>query len=178
MFDVGWSEMALIAIVALVFIGPKELPQVLRTVGKWVTTARGMAREFQGHVDDMIRDSDLEEVRKSIRDNAALHLDDLANQIDPDRQIRDSVNPDALTADLKASVSEPAATKSLAGEQPEALPQGGDYHPPEATTENTAEPAAPSSAAEPAAEHEVAQDNKSDAAPSGDAEHPAKAASG
>jgi len=48
MFDIGWSEFAVIAVVALIAIGPKELPGVLRMVGQWVAKARKMAGEFQG----------------------------------------------------------------------------------------------------------------------------------
>ena len=47
MFDIGWTEMAVIALVVIIFIGPKELPGVLRTLGQWVSKARAMAREFQ-----------------------------------------------------------------------------------------------------------------------------------
>ena len=61
MFDLSWGEMGLIAMVALLVIGPKELPQVLRTVRTWLGAARGMAREFQGHVDDMMKDSGITE---------------------------------------------------------------------------------------------------------------------
>ena len=123
MLDLGWSEMALIALVALVIIGPKELPQVLRTVRGWIGAARGMAREFQGHVDDMMKESGIDEVRKSIRDNTALHLDDLADQIDPDRKVRDSFDPNSL--DPKVLLGEdPAAPPT------EAFASGGDFHPP------------------------------------------------
>jgi len=51
MFDIGWSEMAIIALVALLVFGPKELPNALRTGAKWMKTARKMAREFQSSVD-------------------------------------------------------------------------------------------------------------------------------
>jgi len=139
MFDIGWSEMALIAIVALIFIGPKELPQVLRNVGKWVTAARNMAREFQGHVDDLVRETELDEVRRSIRENTAETLNDLANHIDPDRSLREGLDADKLTAgDAKTPDAAPEGT--VAGE-PAAAPleaqdmaaigaPSGDYHPP------------------------------------------------
>jgi sec-independent protein translocase protein TatB len=58
MFDFAWSELALIAVVALVVIGPKDLPRVLKVVGYWVRKARGVAREFQGSIDQMIREDD------------------------------------------------------------------------------------------------------------------------
>jgi sec-independent protein translocase protein TatB len=138
MFDLSWGEMGLIAMVALIVIGPKELPQVLRTVRTWLGAARGMAREFQGHVDDMMKDSGIDEVRKSIRDNTALHLDDLADQIDPDRKVRDAVDPKSYDP------------KILLGDIPEAPPPvraeefgtGGDFHPPGEEPAPIAPPAA------------------------------------
>ena len=64
MFDIGWTEMLVIAVVAIVVIGPKELPRALRTAGQWMSKARGLARDFQRHVDDMVRESELEELRQ------------------------------------------------------------------------------------------------------------------
>ncbi len=126
MFDLSWGEMGLIAMVALLVIGPKELPQVLRTVRTWLGAARGMAREFQGHVDDMMKESGIDEVRKSIRDNTALHLDDLADQIDPDRKVRDAVDPKSYDPNvLLGDVPEPPPPPT-----PEEFKSGGDFHPP------------------------------------------------
>ena len=59
MFDFAWSELALIAVVALVVIGPKDLPRVLKTVGKWVRKARAIAREFQGSLEQMVNEAEL-----------------------------------------------------------------------------------------------------------------------
>ena len=63
MFDIGWSEMAVILMVALIVIGPKDLPRVARTVGKWTGKARGMAREFQRSLDDMAREAELQDIK-------------------------------------------------------------------------------------------------------------------
>jgi len=68
MFDIGWSEFLVIGIVALVVIGPKDLPQAFRVVGQWVSKARGLAREFQSHVDDMMRESDVQDMKREFRD--------------------------------------------------------------------------------------------------------------
>ncbi|WP_232476187.1 Sec-independent protein translocase protein TatB [Flavisphingomonas formosensis] len=64
MFDVAPSEFLLLAVVALVVIGPKDLPRVMRVVGQWVGRARGMARHFRSGLDEMIRQSELEEMEK------------------------------------------------------------------------------------------------------------------
>lgn len=66
MFDIGWSEFMLIGIVALIVIGPKELPSVLRTVGKTVTKLRRMAGEFQGQFNEALREAELSDIRTDI----------------------------------------------------------------------------------------------------------------
>jgi sec-independent protein translocase protein TatB len=65
MFDIGWSELALIAVVALIAIGPKELPSVLRTVGQWMGKARRMAAEFQGQFQEAMREAEMADLKKS-----------------------------------------------------------------------------------------------------------------
>jgi len=68
MFGVDTSELVLVAILALIFIGPKDLPNALRTVGRWVGQIRGLARHFQTGIDAMIREAELEEMEKSWRE--------------------------------------------------------------------------------------------------------------
>jgi sec-independent protein translocase protein TatB len=68
MFGVDTSELLLIAVVALVFIGPKDLPRAMRTVGRWVGKIRGMARHFTAGVEAMVRESELEEMEKQWRE--------------------------------------------------------------------------------------------------------------
>src|SRR6516162_5074387 len=65
MFDIGWSEFVLIAVVALIAIGPKELPGVLRTVGQWMTKARRMAAEFQSQFQEAMREAEMADLKKS-----------------------------------------------------------------------------------------------------------------
>lgn len=64
MFDIAPSEMLIVALVAIVLIGPKDLPRVMRVVGQWVGRGRTMARHFRGAIDDMIRESELQEMEK------------------------------------------------------------------------------------------------------------------
>src|ERR1700761_459387 len=66
MFDFAWSEIALIGVVALIAIGPKDLPVAMKTISELIKKARRMAGEFQTHVDEMVREADLGEVRDSI----------------------------------------------------------------------------------------------------------------
>jgi sec-independent protein translocase protein TatB len=68
MFGFDSAEIAIIAVLALVFIGPKELPSVMRTVGYWVGRVRGMARHFTAGIEDMVRQAELEEMEKKWRE--------------------------------------------------------------------------------------------------------------
>ena len=65
MFDIGWSEFLVIAVVALIAIGPKELPGVLRMVGQWIGKARRMASEFQGQFQEAMREAEMADLKKS-----------------------------------------------------------------------------------------------------------------
>src|SRR6478672_2448554 len=65
MFDIGWSQFLVIAVVALIAIGPKELPGVLRTVGQWMGKARRMAAEFQGQFQEAMREAEMADLKKS-----------------------------------------------------------------------------------------------------------------
>jgi len=65
MFDIGWSEFVVIAVVALIAIGPKELPGVLRMVGQWIGKARRMASEFQGQFQEAMREAEMADLKKS-----------------------------------------------------------------------------------------------------------------
>ncbi len=65
MFDIGWSELVVIAVVALIAIGPKELPGVLRMIGQWMGKARRMAAEFQGQFQEAMREAEMADLKKS-----------------------------------------------------------------------------------------------------------------
>ena len=103
MFDIGWSEMAVIALIALVVIGPKELPNAMRTVAKWARKARSLAREFQSGVDDMIREADLDDARKAF---------DATKTFDIGKVLEDTVDP---TGSLREEAEELRDTAQSAG---------------------------------------------------------------
>jgi sec-independent protein translocase protein TatB len=94
MLDIGWTELALIAVVALIAIGPKDLPYALRTVGSWIRKARLLTREFQSGIDEMIREAELEDVRKKALElkNANLARQ-VENTIDPTGSLRNAFDP-------------------------------------------------------------------------------------
>jgi sec-independent protein translocase protein TatB len=66
-FGIGYTELVVIAIIAVIVIGPKDLPKVLRAFGKTMGKMRGMAREFQGHLDQAMKEAGLDEVKKEVQ---------------------------------------------------------------------------------------------------------------
>lgn len=97
MFDIAWSELGVIAVVALVVIGPKDLPKVLRTVGQWVAKARSMAREFQSGIDDMVRESELDELRKAAKSVSDFSVEnEIKKTVDPDGSLEKTLTAEAL----------------------------------------------------------------------------------
>ena len=93
MFDIGWAEITIIVIVAIIVIGPKDLPRVLRTVGQWVGKAKALTREFRGHIDDMIQETELAEVKKQIDSVGSMDVEKIVeNTIDPNGDIKDAMD--------------------------------------------------------------------------------------
>ncbi len=92
MFDFAWSEIALIAAVALIAIGPKDMPVAIRTVSGMVKKARRMAAEFQTHVDEMVREADLHGVKDQFNSIRNFDFkDEVEKAIDPDHSLRDTL---------------------------------------------------------------------------------------
>lgn len=93
MFDIGWPELLLIAVLVIIVVGPKDLPRVMRTVAHYVGKAKSMTREFRGYVDDMVRESELDEIKNQIQAGADLDPGGLMeNIIDPDHEIQDAMD--------------------------------------------------------------------------------------
>jgi len=81
LFDIGWPELMLIGVVALVVIGPKDLPAALRVAGFWVRKARSLSREFQSSVEQMMREAELHEVQQELKKATEFNLDHEFNKI-------------------------------------------------------------------------------------------------
>lgn len=93
MFDIGWPELMIVMIVALIVIGPKDLPKALRQLGKWVGAARRMSSEFHKHVDDIVRETELEDVKRGIDKARSVNIKrELEKQIDPDGSLTQAFN--------------------------------------------------------------------------------------
>lgn len=110
MFDLSWGEILVIGAVAVVFIGPKELPGALRTVGKWMGKARLMAGDFQRHVDDMVREADLQDVKKQFDDIRGLNpTSAIEKVIDPKGELRGALDPFAAPGKPDPALGKPEA---------------------------------------------------------------------
>jgi sec-independent protein translocase protein TatB len=115
MFDFAWSEIALIGVVALVLIGPKDMPIALKYISTFVKKARRMATEFQGHVDEMVRDADLHEVRDQIREIRSLDIrGTIARAVDRDGSIRKVFTEDPMRTPPPVVTTPPEAMPSEA----------------------------------------------------------------
>ena len=113
LLDFGWSELMLIGIVALVVIGPKDLPKALRVAGFWVRKARTLSREFQSSVEQMIREAELDEVRQELKKASEIDLDkEFRQAVDPTGSLAESLKPPELP-----SFSKPAALAADNGAQ-------------------------------------------------------------
>ncbi|SLN77223.1 Sec-independent protein translocase protein TatB [Oceanibacterium hippocampi] len=132
MLDIGWAEMMVVAVVAIIVIGPKDLPKALSTVGKLVGKARAMAREFQSGLEDIAREAELDEIKKTV---------DKAGAFNPKKQIENMIDPSG-TAD---KLFETPASTSPATQEKDAESVA---KPTEPRKEGTAGIAAPSSPAE------------------------------
>lgn len=113
MFEIGWSEILLIAVVAIVVIGPKDLPRVMRYVGQWAGKMKRMSREFQNQFKEALREAELEDVRKDIAD--IMSTDPLADVKKEMSKVETGLNTDlaktepAKTGETAADVAAPAA---------------------------------------------------------------------
>jgi sec-independent protein translocase protein TatB len=155
MFGIDSPELLVIAIVALVVIGPKELPSLLRSWGKWMAQMRGMASEFRGHVDEMVRQSELDDIKKQLDAGGNLDL----KSLDPTQQIKSAIQEgmaegERAIAEAKASLDTPP-DNPLA--EPDSAPQVGVEPAPAsapavAELPAAAEPAAPAAASAPQGE--------------------------
>ena len=104
MLDLGWSEILIIGVVALIVVGPKDLPKMLRTLGQYVGRAKGIAREFQRSMDDAARQADIEELREVKKG-----LDDMR---DAQHKMQRDLSQSFLDSPQKSDSKKPAAKKA------------------------------------------------------------------
>jgi len=131
MFDIGWSELLVIGVVALVVIGPKDLPKALKMLGFWVRKARAISGGVRASIDQMVREAELEEVRQQVKKATEFDIEkEFQNTVDPTGSLAEAIKPPELTdtgatpskTDLSATADEAAATTP---ELPPAKTAGG-----------------------------------------------------
>lgn len=118
MFDLAWSEIFLIGIVALLVVGPKELPDLLRTVGRWVRKARMMASNFQSTFDQMMRDEELAKAKRDLE--ASISTEPVQNQIGKAMTPPDP--SDLGPSDVGPTAADPTETDKAEAAEAEAEP--------------------------------------------------------
>ncbi|HSA79692.1 MAG TPA: Sec-independent protein translocase protein TatB [Geminicoccaceae bacterium] len=149
MFDIGWSEMALILLVALVVIGPRDLPRVARTMGRWVAKGRAMAREFQSALEDMAREAELDKVKSEIEKAGHTNLGKaVENTIDPTGELGKAFDPAAVSA-RKSAKKAAGGTNSANGDATAIQDEADPIKAVEAKPHPPAAAAKPAGAAEP-----------------------------
>ena len=122
-FDIGWPELLLIGVVALVVIGPKDLPRALRVCGYWVRKARTLSREFQSSVEQMVREAELEEMRQNLKKATEFDVEKEINKtIDPDGKLTESIRPPDIPDYLDPTPT-PTPTPIAAQPEPELEPE-------------------------------------------------------
>lgn len=114
MLEVGWSEILVIALVLIIVVGPKELPGMLRTFGRFATRLRGMANDFKGQFDEALREAELDDVRKGISEVTKLNpTNSLREAINPLRQLGQGIKDDLQKAsDISLKPDAPLAAST------------------------------------------------------------------
>jgi sec-independent protein translocase protein TatB len=160
MFDIGWSELVVIAVVALIAIGPKELPAVLRTVGQYMGKIRRMASEFQGQFQEAMREAEMADLKKSVDEmtDAAKGFTDF----DPLASVKKEV--DSFTAD-PLGTTPPASASPEAAAPSTPAPMSSDATIPQSSSAVAAEAPQPQPETKPEAKPETASETKSGATP-------------
>lgn len=132
MFDIGWSELLLIAIIAVIFIGPKDIPVAMRALGRMMGKARAITREFQASIDEVMRESELDELRRQIEKAAEpVRLDDDTGGV-PEKPAAKPLGETAKPQDEAAKKEPGAASERQAPQpQPESQPQSQPQSQPE-----------------------------------------------
>ncbi|WP_420565395.1 Sec-independent protein translocase protein TatB [Thalassobaculum sp.] len=156
MFDLGWQEFILIAIITVIVVGPKDLPRVVRSISQWVRKARSMAREFQNSLEEVAREAELEDVRREVQSISKDGIGkSLEKQFDPDGSVRSTVEEARQSANADAEEIE-ADLKALDSEAKSGMSKSAPVTPRAAPAVETSEDYAAKSVAPPAQKTEAA----------------------
>jgi sec-independent protein translocase protein TatB len=154
MFDFSWGELLVVGAVALIAIGPKELPGVLRTVGQWMTKMRRLAAEFQGQFHEAIREAEMADLKKEVDEmtdkaKSYAHFDPLGDiQKDIDSTFSDKPAEPVTAGERTAPLADAPAGDAQAPSGPEPAPQAAAK--PESALPELRDDALPDAGAKPA----------------------------
>ncbi|MEE8563585.1 MAG: Sec-independent protein translocase protein TatB [Alphaproteobacteria bacterium] len=99
MFDIGWVEMMVVVVVMIIVIGPKDLPVVLHTMGRWIARVRAMARNFQDSIEELAEETGLDQMRDEVRSIRDFSIEDeIEKAIDPEGEMREGIAGDPAKA--------------------------------------------------------------------------------
>lgn len=135
MFDIGWTELLVIAVVAIIIVGPKDLPRMLRTLGRYASKLKRTAGEFRAQFDDALRESEFDELRNSMRDMTDMKpLDDIKQEVnqglEPLRTTADSIKKGVEdTAPGNADRTKDAPAPSASGAEADSTPESKKAEP-------------------------------------------------
>lgn len=121
MFDIGWQELLLIGVIALVVIGPKDMPVAMRTAARMFSKLRALSREFQNTVSEVVREAELDELRRKVQQAGRVNVKDgLTNLVDPDGRLRADLQGDEFDFedDLHHEPSRPRSAAVPASARP------------------------------------------------------------
>ena len=144
MFDISWGKLVIIGVVALLVIGPKELPGVLRQVGQWMAKIRRMAAEFQGQFQEAMREAEMADLKKQFDETTS--------------SLNSALDPTGFKTDMEKLIQDPLATDSMGATSspttppsdpatPVATPTTPEATPPSDPTAPASAPASPAAAA-------------------------------
>jgi sec-independent protein translocase protein TatB len=108
MFDISWGKLVIIGVVALIVIGPKDLPAVLRTLGQWMTKIRRMAAEFQGQFTEAMREAEMADLKKQFDETTST--------------LNSALDPSGFKTDMEKLINDPMGTEASATSTPAAPP--------------------------------------------------------
>ncbi len=110
MFDIGWQELIVIGVVALVVIGPKDMPVAIRAVSRWAGKARALAREFQQGLDEVVREAELQDIKKTIDEVQTFDVKgEIAKTVDPTGEVAKTLDMSDVEKTVGALTYDPAA---------------------------------------------------------------------
>jgi sec-independent protein translocase protein TatB len=125
MFDIAWTELLVIIVVALVVVGPKDLPRLMRTAGQWAGRARAMADQFRRSFDDIARQSELDDLRQEVnrlQQSTIAPLSDVESAMYPQDPLSGPVIPDGSSPapQIETAAAESPAPVPVTSEPPPA----------------------------------------------------------